>query len=789
MILERIMTPRGVIANISMFLRSTGPYIAGGLTVAEGLFVLINRIIDNAAPKDVVYGSLDMGTYTATGFILGGLALILSVRTGKAKSILVRICASLIMLGGLIFLIQNSLSSYAGFNEFLNGIHTGVSHTPWMQTSTALIFLMVGISLSLLSSQNFRTTLPLEFLLVFSFTASIVGLVGGITGLDELATPAAYTKMGFFTAITFIILCGGLILTAYGRQQTPIAIEQKLFDGLTAATVAIISISLLSVSGIRSLLQASDWVEHSRNVSHRLYAVGARTVDVETGARGYLLSGDEQYYEPTMKAREILPALVHEIGILTRDNPRQQESVELLEQLTKNRLAFADHLRQTFEQGGREATDVLFKAGMEKMLTDSIKVLIGKMLEEENRLLSERKENEARQASLTQFVIYISLAGQVLLLSFVFAVAKRDVTGRRKAEELLQQKTAELDGYFKHALDLLCIADMDGYFRRLNKSWESTLGYSLHDLEGKRFLDFVHPEDVNATLAVMSDLGEGKLILNFTNRYRHNNGSYRWIEWRSFPSGNLIYATARDITERKCAEEALQASKTQLEAANKELESFSYSVSHDLRAPLRGIDGFSKALLKDYGEILDDQGKDFLRRVSGATHRMAALIDDLLKLSRITRTEMHREKVNLSRLVAKAAEELQQTQPSRSVEFIIADKVNGIGDPHLLRVCIENLLGNAWKYTGKVPDAKIEFGVKYDGEDTVHFVRDNGAGFDMAYVDKLFGAFQRLHSTAEFEGTGIGLATVQRIIHRHGGRVWAEAEVNKGATFYFTLAS
>ena len=225
----------------------------------------------------------------------------------------------------------------------------------------------------------------------------------------------------------------------------------------------------------------------------------------------------------------------------------------------------------------------------------------------------------------------------------------------------------------------------------------------------------------------------------------------------------------------------------ELAAVNRELEAFAYSVSHDLRAPLRGIDGFSQALLEDYADVLDARGQDYLRRVRAASQRMGQLIDDLLQLSRLTRREMHRQPVNLSELVQQIARDLARQDPERAVEWVIARDVVAVGDPHLLRIALENLLSNAWKFTSRHTTARIEFGVKRDQESAVYFVRDDGAGFDMAYADKLFGAFQRLHGLAEFEGTGIGLATVQRIIHRHGGRIWAEGEVEQGATFYFTL--
>lgn len=225
----------------------------------------------------------------------------------------------------------------------------------------------------------------------------------------------------------------------------------------------------------------------------------------------------------------------------------------------------------------------------------------------------------------------------------------------------------------------------------------------------------------------------------------------------------------------------------QLEAANKELASFSYSVSHDLRSPLRGIDGFCQALEEDYGDKLDDTGREHLARVRSAAHRMSELIDDLLKLARVTRTEMRRQTMDLSALVQTIASELQQREPQRQVQWEIADGLSIEGDPQLVRVALENLVGNAWKFTSKRADARIEFGRLERAGQQVFYVRDNGAGFDMAFGAKLFAAFQRLHTLAEFEGTGIGLATVQRIIHRHGGRVWADAEVDKGATFYFIL--
>lgn len=237
----------------------------------------------------------------------------------------------------------------------------------------------------------------------------------------------------------------------------------------------------------------------------------------------------------------------------------------------------------------------------------------------------------------------------------------------------------------------------------------------------------------------------------------------------------------------------------ELQSANQELEAFCYSVSHDLRAPLRAIRGFAKAVIEDYQTVLDETGKDYLQRVCAATERMNHLIDDLLSLSRVTRTQMQRQAVNLSKMARAIATELQETQRDRPVRFKFAEGLLADGDPHLLQVMLENLLGNAWKFTSKTAHACIEFGISIPpvlppgkrspstSNKVIYFVRDNGAGFNMNYADKLFAPFQRLHKTSEFEGTGIGLATVSRIVQRHGGQVWATSEVNQGATFYFTL--
>jgi signal transduction histidine kinase len=243
---------------------------------------------------------------------------------------------------------------------------------------------------------------------------------------------------------------------------------------------------------------------------------------------------------------------------------------------------------------------------------------------------------------------------------------------------------------------------------------------------------------------------------------------------------------AQTLVERKQAEESLKRYTSDLEETIEELESFSYSVSHDLRQPLRAIDGFSQAVIEDYGDRLDEQGKDYLKRVRQSALLMSQLIDDILNLARVTRIPMNWQKVDLSELVKSITQELLAIQPERKIQFTIAPGVITNGDKRLLEIMLRNILENAWKFTGKQEHPEIQFGTSKQNGNQVCFIQDNGAGFDMRYVDKLFKPFQRLHRETDFPGTGIGLATAQRIIHRHGGRIWAESEPGKGTTIYFT---
>jgi PAS domain S-box-containing protein len=380
----------------------------------------------------------------------------------------------------------------------------------------------------------------------------------------------------------------------------------------------------------------------------------------------------------------------------------------------------------------------------------------------------------------------------------------REIAERRQADEALSENEEKFSKAFQTSPYAITITRVeDGRFINVNDTFTSLTGFTREEAAASSSVSLQLWVDEEDRRRVVSALLEGRDVVGQEFLFRRKNGeiitgsfSAQIFHLKKAP---FILSSINDITERKRAEEEIKKLNaeledrvlqrtTQLEAINKELEAFSYSVSHDLRAPLRSIDGFSQALHEEYqGKPLDDTGKAYLERVRKATQRMGWLIDDILKLSRVTRAEFNRKSIDLSNMARVIAEQHQKDNPERGVDVAVQEGIMVQGDLYLIRIAMENLVDNAWKFTGKEAQPRIEFGTTARDGKTACFIRDNGAGFDMAYVSNLFGAFQRLHTTDEFPGTGIGLATVQRIIHRHGGRIWAEGEVGKGAIFYFTL--
>ncbi len=600
------------------------------------------------------------------------------------------------------------------------------------------------------------------------------------------------------------------------------SLHQRLIAGgfILAAAVLAVLFSIAYRSNTR-FVEWNSLTIHTRDVLRALDDFTSAMKSAQIAAVDYYTNGSETQIQVFTAAESQAHSALAHVRSLVPDNPTQQRNLDVLVPLADQGF---DLLRELIElrRQGKTGPDAMKPVSAEaKKISPPFAKALGAVTNEENRLLEIRS---AAAAVAARRAVRLQLSGGIIATSLVlsvFVLFLRENSIRagaesqlEKANSCLEQRVDERTAQLEDALEqvrrqseepfrlfvsnvkdyALLMLDPDGRVTTWNAGAERIKGYRAEEIVGQHFSRFYTPEDI--------ERGKPARELEITAE----QGRFEDEGWRVRKDGSRFWANVvvtalrdqmgqlrgfgnvtRDMTERKVIEEEMAAQNTQLESTNRELEAFCYSVSHDLRAPLRGIDGFSQALLEDYAGQLDDKGKEYLQRVRAAVQRMGALIDDLLDLSRITRTEMRREAIDLSQIAQSIADELRGTQPDRTAEFVITPGLRAQGDPHLMRVVLENLLRNSWKFTSKRESTRIEFGRTAANGHSAFFVKDNGAGFDPNYSNRLFGAFQRLHSASEFPGTGVGLATAQRVIFRHGGKIWAESDVDRGATFFFEL--
>jgi PAS domain S-box-containing protein len=404
-----------------------------------------------------------------------------------------------------------------------------------------------------------------------------------------------------------------------------------------------------------------------------------------------------------------------------------------------------------------------------------------------------RIESERRNLYSTELGVAVFTMANIVVFTLLVWWSARTMQRLEQQRDLSEERRAKAvalnDLIMDNSLDVLCAIDSAGRFLRVSAAAEALWGYPPDDMVGRPYADLVHPDDRERSAEIATDVMSGHPALGFTNRYLHKDGSVVPIDWSAAWSApdRLMFAVARDATQRLQTAETLRRSAEDLAQTNRELESFTYSVSHDLRAPLRHIDGYARMLEEDGGDRLDGELRRYLGEIGASARRMGRLIDDLLAFSRLGRQPVTRQDVDMASLVVGVLQGIQADQAVVATVSVGPLPVARV-DPGLITQVWINLLANALKYSSKLgADAHIEISGESNGVVTKYSVRDNGVGFDMRYIDKLFQVFQRLHLQDEFEGTGVGLAIVQRIISRHGGRVWAEGEVGKGATFTFEL--
>jgi PAS domain S-box-containing protein len=566
---------------------------------------------------------------------------------------------------------------------------------------------------------------------------------------------------------------------------------------MLAASLFLVIVAVLVWSDLASDREAERLVDHTYQVLNASELLLSTIQDAEARQRGYLLTGDEQYLEIYRGVVSAERSAVERLRTLAGDNLVQQARLKEVERLAGIRLTRLEQgISIRREQGIGAAIEVVRTAEGARLM-DQIRFLLYALETEEHRLLTQRTQAAADQAARTRWALALGTALLVALLIVAGVIIENDVGKLQSSERTLRRQADLLD----KSQGAIVVWQLGGVIEYWNHGAEELYGIGREKAVGSTHNELLHPIHPLGISAIEERLvrdGEWRGELTHVLGGREIIVESRMTLVIEPDGRKTVLKTNRDITEEKRAQEEIrqlnreleqrvQDRTAQLEASNKELEAFAYSVSHDLRAPLRGIDGWSLALLEEYGSQFDQNAHQYLERVRAETQRMGNLIDDLLKLSRLTRAELRYESVDLSALSLAIARRLQEAEPNRSIDFAIQEGLAGIADARLLEIVLVNLLSNAVKFTGPRPRARIEFGQTRRHNELAFYVRDNGVGFDMAYASTLFGAFQRLHRYTEFPGTGIGLATAQRVLRRHGGKIWADAKPDQGATFYFTI--
>jgi PAS domain S-box-containing protein len=624
------------------------------------------------------------------------------------------------------------------------------------------------------------------------------------------------------------------------RQLSPEAANESLERDDTASAeapmrrwaiagtaVALIATGFVGFLSWRSVLKASndaDWVTHTQEVRSTLETTLRHIDDIESGTQAFEVHGEDGFLKAYEEAQLAIPREIETLRLLVSDNPAQERNVATLEAYVNAKLEYSQRMIAERRRTAHTASLDAFSESDRRM--DQVRSTLVVMDGIERKLLEQRIAESREAQHRTMIIIMLATFASAIFLLIAGFVINREANRSARLRDQLRNVNANLEQRVEQRASALreseerlrllfeavkdyaiYMLDPNGRVLTWNAGAERLKGYSSEEIIGCDYSCFYIPEAL-ASGKPRHDLEVAKSKGKFEQeglRVRKDGSTfwaYKTITPMYTENGVLrgFSVIARDITERKKTEDEIRNLNQQLEqrvhertaeleASNKELEAFTYSVSHDLRAPLRHIAGFSKMLVDEAGDSLKPEARHFLQRIQEGTNRMGALVDDLLSLTRIGRHEIRVQVTGIESIVGDVINELRPDIEDRTIEWKIGRLPFVEADPSLLKVVFQNLLSNAVKYTRPRAKAVIEIGTdQIDGQQVI-YVRDNGVGFNMKYADKLFGVFQRLHRAEDFEGTGVGLATVQRIIQKHGGRIWVEAELDKGATFYLTVGN
>lgn len=660
---------------------------------AIGAAVLLGWILHIPLLASFIPGVETMKANTAIAFILSAISVwILNTNPDKRwlRSI-AEVSAIIILLLGALTLLEYFFTADFGVDQLLfqeSADAFGTSNPGRLAPATSFNFLLLGIAL-LSESRGKRRAAEILFSIVVPI--ALLTVLGYPFGVDALHNFGPFTPMAWHSSLAFVFLA-----VSYFSSRMEFNAQFLVWVGFRGALVALTYIGIISYWSAERQSEDAKRVGHTHRVIEKIEEVLSDVKDIETGTRGFALTGDQGFLDPYFAKLNTINNTIHDLQLLTIDNPRQQARVDSLQPIVAARLKLSAELMKLRKEKGEQA--VLRWSGLPKgrRLDIKIREISAEMAEAEHQLLSKRDLETKKSVRASIVTIFV---GTIISLSFfltVFYFLNREIADRKRIEKEMQTLNAEL---------------------------EQRVAERTEELN-------IHREHL------------------------------------------------RELVEERTA---------QLQAANKELESFSYSVSHDLRAPLRHIDGFADLLTKHAHATLDDTGRRFLGTISDSAKQMGVLIDELLVFSRMGRVEMKTREVNSDTLVRDVIAGLIYDIQKRNIHWTIGALPTVQADPTMLRLVFQNLLENAVKYTRPRENTVIEIGSTRRPDECEFFVKDNGVGFDMQYLDKLFGVFQRLHRIDEFEGSGIGLANVRRIIQRHGGQTRAEGKVDEGATFYFSL--
>jgi len=577
-----------------------------------------------------------------------------------------------------------------------------------------------------------------------------------------------------------------------------LSFERKLNIAFTAMVMMSVALFALTYFSYKKFEETANWVSHTNKVMYFNEQVITEALNIETAARGYAITGRDIFLTPFHKAKKDVAGHIENLRKLTTDNERRQKDFTRIEKQIATKVALAEQIINLRKTAGLQAAALFIEEGESRVAMDAIRNSVAKLQQEEIELLDKRQASHLKWLRVFNMAMFISLLFMVIVLVISAKNISNNFQSRRKAERDLAESQQVLQSIIDNTSVLIYIKDISGKFLLANKQYERVTSIPADELVGKRDSDFFPAEVIETFREADKKVFEGEFVEIEEPAYMNGESRmYLSVKFPLYDEHGKIYALcgmSTDITERKKAEEKILELNTTLEAnvfrlnnINRELEAFTYSVSHDLRAPLRAINGFASLLINKTKNKADEETMRIVNIIKDNSQQMGQLIDDLLAFSRIGRYKPKLQETDMRELANMVLQQLTIDYPHHKVSLDIKSVEPVTCDPSLIKQVWVNLISNALKYSSQKEVQYIEIGSRKNNNEIVYYIKDNGAGFDMRYYDKLFGIFQRLHSNNDFEGTGVGLAIVHRIVKRHSGRVWAEGTVDKGATFYFSL--